>query len=119
MFSLYLGAVPTLKNPCRGKKFFLGREKFFSPHAQISLSAGGWNAGGSRLLNDGNMSIFFSTRLAVCYCCCKKRSASMAALAPEPAATTPWRYTGSATSPAANTPGMLVLAVPGITLIKP
>ena len=37
-----------------------------------------------------------------------QRSASSAAMQPMPAAVTAWRHTSSVTSPAANTPGMLV-----------
>src|SRR5205814_5747233 len=42
-----------------------------------------------------------------------QRSASMAARQPSPAAVTAWRYTWSRTSPAANTPGMLVIVDAG------
>src|SRR5690606_18983446 len=38
----------------------------------------------------------------------RNRSASSAAMHPEPADVTAWRYIGSATSPAAKTPGTLV-----------
>ena len=40
-------------------------------------------------------------------------SASMAAMAPVPAEVMAWRYTGSATSPAAYTPVIDVWVVPG------
>ena len=43
----------------------------------------------------------------------RNRSASSAAMQPSPAAVTAWRYTSSATSPAAKTPGMLVAVEPG------
>ena len=46
----------------------------------------------------------------------RKRSASSAAMQPMPAAVTAWRYTSSATSPAANTPGTDV-AVDGAVLM--
>ena len=42
-----------------------------------------------------------------------QRSASIAALQPSPAAVTAWRYRWSWTSPATNTPSMLVLVSPG------
>ncbi len=42
----------------------------------------------------------------------RKRSASMAAMQPLPAAVTAWRYRWSWTSPAAKTPGTLVAVVP-------
>lgn len=41
----------------------------------------------------------------------RKRSASIAAMQPDPAAVTAWRYVESCTSPAANMPG-IVVAVP-------
>ncbi|GIV16038.1 MAG: hypothetical protein KatS3mg022_1473 [Armatimonadota bacterium] len=41
-------------------------------------------------------------------CAASHRSASIAAIQPEPAAVTACRYTRSATSPAANTPSTLV-----------
>jgi hypothetical protein len=43
----------------------------------------------------------------------RNRSASMAAMHPVPAAVTAWRYTWSATSPQANTPGTFVAVDPG------
>src|SRR5438067_1600908 len=46
-----------------------------------------------------------------------QRSASRAAMQPEPAAVTAWRYTKSCTSPAAKTPGTLVVAGPGLVLM--
>src|SRR6187455_2274044 len=41
-------------------------------------------------------------------CSSSQRCASSAAIVPEPAAVTAWRYVWSWTSPAANTPGMFV-----------
>ena len=43
------------------------------------------------------------------YSCSRKRCASSAAMQPVPALVIAWRYTWSCTSPAANTPGTLVM----------
>ncbi len=48
-------------------------------------------------------------------CSASQRSQSMAAMQPDPAAVTAWRYTWSCTSPQANTPGTDVRLEPGST----
>jgi hypothetical protein len=49
-------------------------------------------------------------------CSARKRSAWIAAIAPDPAATTIWRKSGLCTSPAANTPGTPVRWRPSVTM---
>lgn len=52
-------------------------------------------------------------------CIVKYRSASIAAMQPLPAAVIAWRYLGSCTSPAANTPFMFVSELLGRVIMYP